>query len=231
MDFYFLEDRIKIREYSKKAKKIATKIGKYHGGRKGESTYYKYCDITFGPDSNIGLNITYYTLDDDIYIKYNNKIVLNLGNKTIERGPWEDVLLETYNKLPSILREMQEQKYLNERGLKFMEVLYAINKYMGKEVSISPNIEVTISYSYTEGYYSCSISGRYYTIKVDDKVVFSASDGGSTTYTKIHKYIPGEWENDVKRAMYNGMNEYNRKVRANEQRQAEESIQRLRKKY
>ncbi len=230
MDLYFLEDRIKIREYSKKAKKIAIKLGTWEKYRKGEFSGCKYHDITLSKNDPYGLNITYCS-SDDIYIEYNNKIVMDSKHKTIERGPWEDVLLETYNRLPSILREKQEQERLNERALKFMEVLYAINKYMGVEVSISPNIEVTISYSYTEGYYSCSISGRYYTIKVDDKVVFSASDGGSTTYTKIHKYIPGEWENDVKRAMYNGMNEYNRKVRANEQRQAEESIQRLRKKY
>ncbi len=122
-----------------------------------------------------------------LHIFYNDELVLSKLN--YNRGNWEDILNDIYNKMPLLLeKKLQEEEQLVYGS----ELLNAIKK-IGSIDNLNVydgNIKIKIS---DIGLTSCNDENINisYEVYKNDKLVFKADNDN------IYDYIPGTWEEQL----------------------------------
>ena len=159
----------------------------------------------------------------NIVIIFNNRIVYDSKNKIYLPGIWEEVLDELYEKIPILVRqkEEKEQQILHCEKL-FKKVVKPLFDSGKREINDRLKLK-----KYDEEDIYAGYNGKtyhHYEVIKDNIVVFHVLEPDCFKY-KYEKYLPGNWEKELKLHLYKTEIEKKEK----EEMRARENIKQLKK--
>ena len=140
---------------------------------------------------------------DKIRISYKGREVFNTEKEKYEKGIWEEILKEVYNKT-GILKAKKEASFQKKKHCEELmnEVIMPICYKGVRQVNNSLKIGYYTSESSTINNCGSHETDYHYTVTKDNQEVFHAIRTNWSRYS-FDTYIAGSWENELKEFLVN----------------------------